>query len=502
MSDNTKPEDSTQAKPGERGHDPAFPPKFLEFMRRGWASSDLTDLMALPQSVRHARRRDQVSEAFPTETVVIPTGQLKVRANDTDFDFRPGSDFAWLTGDYSPEGVLVFHPHSGGHDAVLYRRPRTSKESDEFFRDARYGELWVGRRHSLSEMSTLLGIECRDIAELSKLLPQFDHDGARVLRGYDADVDAAISGPQDERNSDGSPVANRDDELATFLSEQRLIKDEWELAQLQEAVDITTRGFNDVARALPKDRSISERVLEGLFAMRSRLEGNGVGYSSIVGAGSHATTLHWITNDGATKPGEMILMDMGTENNNLYTADVTRTIPVSGEFTALQRQVYDIVHASQQAGMDAIAPGVEFRHVHLTCMRVLAEGLSDLGILPVSVEEAMEPDSMVYRRWSLHGFGHMLGIDVHDCASARKEKYHRGRLSQGNVLTVEPGLYFQEDDELVPQELRGIGVRIEDDVVVTGDGHMNLSADLPRSSSDVENWLATAREAGPRIPGI
>ena len=179
---------------------------------------------------------------------------------------------------------------------------------------------------------------------------------------------------------------------------------------------------------------------------------------------------------------------------------MTRTLPVSGTFTPLQRQVYDIVHASQQAGMDAIRPGVKFRDVHLTCMRVLAEGLNDLGLLPVSVDEAMSEESTVYRRWTLHGFGHMLGIDVHDCSNARNEAYRDGALGEGYVLTVEPGLYFQPEDDLVPEELRGIGIRIEDDVLVTADGCRNLSAGLPRTSAEVETWMAAQREAGPRLP--
>jgi Xaa-Pro aminopeptidase len=208
-----------------------------------------------------------------------------------------------------------------------------------------------------------------------------------------------------------------------------------------------------------------------------------------------------VRNTGTTTPGELLLMDMGVEGHNFYTADVTRTVPVNGTFSPLQRQVYDIVYASQQAGMDAIRPGVKYRDIHLTCMRVLAEGLHDLGLLPVGVDEAMSEESTVYRRWTLHGFGHMLGIDVHDCAHARKEHYRDGTLAEGYVLTVEPGLYFQPEDDLVPEELRGVGVRIEDDVLVTADGYRNLSAGLPRTAPDVETWLAAQRDAGPRLPG-
>ena len=497
MSDKTTP-----AKTGERSHDPSFPDKFLQFMRKGWGPSDLGGLVAVPQAVNHARRREQLSAAFPGETLIIPTGREKVRANDNFYRFRAGSDYAWLTGDYDPEGVLVLTPAAGGHDAVLYRRPRRSTESDEFFRSAQYGELWVGRRNSLSETSTLLGVECRDLDELAERLPGFSRDKARVLRGYDASVDTAVAAEAADTTGTGKRMLSRDGELAAVLSELRLVKDDWEIAQLQDAIDITVRGFEDVARNLPADRPIAERAIEGIFNARSRLEGNGTGYDSIVGAGAHGTTLHWITNNGDTRPGELILMDMGTENNHLYTADVTRTIPVTGRFTTAQRQVYDIVHASQQAGMDFIKPGVSFRDIHLTCMRVLAEGLADLGLLPGSVDEAMAEDSMVYRRWTLHGFGHMLGVDVHDCAASRPENYHRGTLSKGNVLTVEPGLYFQANDELVPEELRGIGIRIEDDVLVTDDGCRNLSDGLPRTADDVETWLGEQRAAGPRFPGL
>jgi Xaa-Pro aminopeptidase len=225
-----------------------------------------------------------------------------------------------------------------------------------------------------------------------------------------------------------------------------------------------------------------------------------VGYSSIVAAGAHGAIVHWSRNNGQTQPGDLLLMDMGVESHTLYTADVTRTLPVSGTFTAVQRRLYDLVYAAQQAGIHTVGPGVAFLDVHQACMRVLADGLHELGLLPVSVDEAMERDSLLYRRWTLHGFGHMLGLDVHDCAQARPERYRLGTLEPGHVLTVEPGLYFQPDDELVPVELRGIGIRIEDDVMVTDQGAAVLSAAVPSTADGVEAWLAAAREAGPRLP--
>ncbi|MGC5021881.1 aminopeptidase P family protein [Micromonospora sp. DT47] len=481
---------------GTESHDPDFPEAFLAFMREGWRDTTLP-VGPRPEVPNHAKRRAALSAAFPGETLVIPTGTEKVRANDTDHPFRPGSDFAYLTGDHDPDSVLVLRPNGSGHDATLFMRPRSSRETDEFFR-SRHGELWVGRRHTVAEKSTELGLPTEDLTELDAALAGLAPGRTRVLRGFDARVDAAVR-PWDGARAEGQPP--RDRELAIAISELKLVKDEWEIAQLQEAVDATVRGFEDVARALPADRGVSERLLEGIFALRARHDGNDVGYGSIVGGGEHATILHWVHNHGATRPGELLLMDMGVENRNLYTADVTRVLPVDGRFTPLQRQVYDAVYAAQQAGIDIIKPGVAFRDVHLTAMRVLAEALKDLGLLPVSVDEAMDPASTVYRRWTLHGTSHMLGIDVHDCANARKENYRDGALGEGYVLTVEPGLYFQPEDELVPEELRGIGVRIEDDILVTATGSVNLSAGLPRRSDEVETWLAEQREAGPRLPG-
>src|SRR5690606_37625046 len=317
----------------------------------------------------------------------------------------------------------------------------------------------------------------------------------RVLRGLDPQVDAAVAAYSPVQSPD------RDRELAWTISELKLVKDPWEIAQLRAAVDATVRGFEDVARVLPADRPVSERLVEGVFGLRARHDGNDVGYSSIVAAGSHATILHWVRNDGTIQPGELLLADMGVEGHHLYTADVTRTLPASGRFTPTQRRVYEIVYAAQQAGIDAVKPGLKWEDLSLTINRVLAEGLADLGVLPGSVAEAMTPESRVYRRWTLHAFGHMLGLDVHDCARARKEHYTAGTIGEGYVFTIEPGLYFQPEDELVPEELRGIGIRIEDDIWCTAEGAVNLSAALPRHPDEVESWLATQRAAGPRLPG-
>jgi Xaa-Pro aminopeptidase len=489
-------EETVKPEAGTRPYDIDYPEKFKEFMRNGWRDTAL-DVVVRSEAPNHAKRRAQLSAAFPGETLVIPSGREKVRANDTLYLFRPGSDFMWLTGEHDPDAVLIMRPNGGGHDATLYIRPRSPRDTDEFFRNAIYGELWIGRRHTLAEKAAELEIDTESLTNLEEALASCAPGRTRVLRGYDSMVDAAIL-PYD---GEGTDAGARDKELATKLSELRLVKDEWEVAQLQDAIDATVLGFEDVARVLPADRSVSERFLEGIFGLRARHDGNNLGYSSIVGAGPHATILHWIRNTGATAPGELLLMDMGVENRNLYTADVTRTLPVNGRFSSAQREIYEIVYRSQQAGIDTVAPGVRYEDVAIACNRVLAEGLHGLGLLPCSVDEALDKENMTYRRWTLHGFGHMLGLDVHDCSHARKEMYRDGSLGEGYVLTVEPGLYFQDEDDLVPSELRGIGVRIEDDVLVTATGSRVLSDGLPRTADDVETWLAKQRDAGLRLPG-
>jgi Xaa-Pro aminopeptidase len=475
---------------GSQSHDPDYPARFLEFMRTGWADSGRS-ASPRPEAGRYAVRRAALSAALPGETLVIPTGPERVRANDTNFRFRPGSDFVWLTGEHDPDSVLILRPAAGGHDATLYVRPRSPRDTDEFFRDRHYGELWIGRRHTLAEKATELGIETAPLSDLPSALAGCAPGRTRVLRGVDPGVDAAVATYQ----------SDRDRELAWALAELKLVKDEWEIAQLQAAVDATVRGFADCARVLPADRPVSQRLVEGVFGLRARHDGNDVGYSSIVGSGPNATILHWIRNDSVITPGQLLLADMGVEGHHLYTADVTRTLPVSGRFTATQRRIYEIVYAAQQTGIDAVKPGLRWEDLAMAINRVLAEGLAELELLPGSVDEALDRQSGVYRRWTLHGFGHMLGIDVHDCANARKERYREGTIDEGYVFTVEPGLYFQPEDELVPPELRGIGIRIEDDVVCTAAGAVNLSRALPRHPDELESWLASQRAAGPRLPG-
>ncbi|MCA2222546.1 aminopeptidase P family protein [Nonomuraea aurantiaca] len=448
-------------------HDLPVTEALAAFMRTGWADTRRTDVAALPIAPWAARRRAALAARFPGERLVVPSGTLKVRSNDSDYRFRPHSAFSYLTGAGEPGDVLVIEP-SG--EATLYLRPRSPREDgEEFYRDRRYGEFWVGRRPDLEEAAELYQIGCAHIRELSLTGP------ARVLGGVDAAVDALLPG---------------DAEFEGFLSEMRLIKDAWEIGELQSAVDATARGFEDVVRALPAalGHPRGERYLEGVFGLRSRLEGNAAGYDSIVASGAHACVLHWIRNDGRLDPSDLLLLDAGVESDTLYTADITRTLPLSGRFSPVQRQAYELVYEAQTAGIAALKPGARFRDFHLAAMRVISEGLHDWGLLRDSPDALME--SGLYRRYTLCSSGHMLGLDVHDCARARSEVYLDGILEEGQVLTVEPGLYLQPDDLTLPAEFRGLGIRIEDDLVITADGARLMSAALPRHPAEVESWMA------------
>jgi Xaa-Pro aminopeptidase len=414
---------------------------------------------------------------------VIPTGNLKVRANDCDYVFRAGSDFFYLTGCLEPDAVLVITPGASGARSTLYIPRRRDSQTHEFFTDDRYGELWVGARRGVAEAALYYEIETAPMEHLEKDLASLRSNEILTLRGYDPSVDASVA-------------ANEQDHmLVKALNELRLVKDPFEVEQLQLAVDYTVKGFEDVVRALPAAEGRGERVIEGIFNLRARVEGNDVGYNTIAASGSNATILHWTCNDGAVRRGDLLLLDAGVECHNLYTADVTRTMPVSGTFSPAQRRIYELVLAAQEAGIAAVRPGASFTAPLDAAMAVLARGLFELGILKVEPEIALRRDRQLHRRYTLHGTSHMLGLDVHDCAKARNDVL-RGVLKEGYVLTVEPGLYFQSNDLSVPEEYRGIGVRIEDDVLVTADGARNLSEALPRQADDVEAWMAELWSSG------
>ncbi|MEV6247362.1 aminopeptidase P family protein [Streptomyces sp. NPDC051742] len=446
-------------------------------MRTGWADTERQGLEPAEQAPYAALRRAALSARFPGERLVVPSGNLKTRSNDDTYPFRPYSGYVHMTGDQARDGALVLEPRAdGGHDAYCYQLPRDSRDDDEFW-IGYTAELWMGRRRSLAESEVVLGLPCRDVRTAAGDLAAGAGVPTRIVRGVDPALEAAVISDEE-----------RDDELEEALSGLRLVKDAWEIGEMRKAVDSTVRGFTDCVGELSRAIASSERWIEGTFFRRARLEGNHVGYGTICASGEHATIMHWTDNDGPVRPGDLLLLDAGVETHSLYTADVTRTLPVSGTFTPVQRQVYDAVYEAQEAGMAAVKPGAPFRDFHEAAQRHLAARLVEWGFIEGPVDRAYELG--LQRRFTMAGTGHMLGLDVHDCAQARNGEHVDGLLEPGMVLTVEPGLYFQPDDLTVPEEWRGIGVRIEDDLLVTDAGHENLSGDLPRSSAEVEDWMA------------
>lgn len=458
-----------------------------EFMLAGWG--DMPPVLAPdnPVVTYAVERRARLAQALPAELLIIPAGTARVRSNDTDYTFRPGTDHVWLTGNTVADSVLVLDTTGGEADAVLYLLPPSGREGDEFWQDPALGDLWVGPRPTLAETASALGLETRPLSALDADLAQAARRARRirVVPTLDERVDDLVRGLC-------GPELAPHLLLKSTLDELRLIKNDWELAQLQLAVDATALGFDDclrewdAARAAPR----GERHLEGTFHRRSRLEGEGPAYGSIVGAGDHATTLHWTANDGPLRDGDVVLMDMGVELPSLFSADITRVFPVTGTFTPLQRDVYSIVLRAQQAGIDTLRAGVAFQDYQDACARSLAADLIDLGLLRCSLDEALAPANQYQRRWTISRAGHMLGMDVHDCNHAPVGSYLTGRLAAGHTLTVEPGLYFQRNDLTVPEELRGLGIRLEDDLVVTETASVNLSAALPRTPDAVESWMS------------
>jgi Xaa-Pro aminopeptidase len=480
-----------------------FTDAFKKFIAEGWAPYPTNLPDQLPAAAWARRRREWVSAQFPGKRLVIPAGGLRVRSNDTDYRFRPHSAFAHLTGlgtDREPDAVLVLEPTDSGHEATLYFRPRAPRDSEEFYADSRFGELWVGRRPSLEEMSALCDIPCAAISELpDQLRKNGDTVPVRVLQ---TDLDLQIRRVIEEvRGSHAAAEVDQrrptidesDHEFGVALSELRMIKDDFEIGEMREACRQTASAFEAVVASIPEAarRGRGERWIEGIFALHARHVGNTVGYDTIAAAGEHACTLHWIRNDGELREGELLLLDAGIELDSLYTADVTRSLPISGTFNDAQRMVYDAVYEAQQAGIAAAQAGARFSEVHKAAAAVIARYLDSWGLLPVSVEETLGEHGGQHRRWMVHGTSHHLGIDVHDCAQARLERYREGLLEPGMIITVEPGLYFKPDDELVPTHLRGIGVRIEDDILITSAGNENLTALLPQSSVDVEAWMSS-----------
>lgn len=485
---------------------------FKTFISQQWGPRPANPYPRTEAAPYALARRVALGAQFQGIRLVIPAGSLVTRNNDCDYRFRPHSAFSHLTGlgtDRQPDAVLVLEPATAGqtnaettpegaggtHSATLYFRPRASRGSQEFYADSTYGELWVGARPSLEEFTQHSAIECRHLDELAPALARdLPNTALGAIPTSDQNVAQLLERLRREAGVSPETAQELDEKLIEATSELRLIKDEWEVEQMRLAIAATQDSFEEAIRAFPRAarHHRGERVIEGAFGARAREMGNGLGYDTIAACGPHAATLHWINNDGVVRDGDVILLDAGVEVDSLYTADITRTLPINGKFTEVQRRIYQaVLDAADAAFEQANQPGCIFREVHDAAMRVIAARLEEWGLLPVSAAESLSPEGQQHRRWMVHGTSHHLGLDVHDCAQARAEMYNGAKLRPGMCFTIEPGLYFREDDLSVPPEYRGISVRIEDDILVREDGSCErLSQGIPRTVQEVETWIA------------
>ena len=440
--------------------------QFMDFISSNWADNEDLEVTRWQVADFSNARRQALATKFAGQVLVISATEPRVRSNDTDYRYRPSTAFTHLTGWGSvtvPGSMLVIDGRKPTCQSTLYLMPTAGRDSDEFFANPAIGEFWVGPRPTLSQVELQLGIETKN------------------LENFKADM-----------SSIGEIIDLDDAALAEAASTLRFVKDAYEIAQLREAVRITAKGFEEVAKSIPKaiSQPRGERVVETAFYSVARQHGFELGYETIAASGPNACILHWTKNDGDVIDGQLILVDAGAELDSLYTADVTRTIPVNGKFSKEQLWVYNTVLEAADAAFAVVKPGIRFREIHNAAIEVIAKRVAELGIIPVTAQEALEPENQHHRRYMVHGTSHHLGLDVHDCALARREMYQDGILEKGMVFTIEPGLYFHQNDLTLPVEYRGIGVRIEDDVLVTDSGYENLSAALPRTASDVEKWFA------------
>jgi Xaa-Pro aminopeptidase len=410
---------------------------------------------------------------------VIPTAGAKIRNNDCHYRFRPESDFWYLTGFAEPDSALVLVPGRNAGEpgrSVLFLRNRDKER-----------EIWDGRRLGVENAVEKLGVdEARPIEDFWKEMPRLLSGWERIVwrTGAEAENDRRMMETLRElrgrsRGPVGPPVALVDP--LDLLHELRLRKDEQELACMRQAAAVSSEAHHlAMANAAPGGH---EREIEALLESTFRRRGStGPAYASIVAGGANACVLHYVENERALFGGELLLIDAGAEWD-YYASDVTRTFPVDGRFTSPQRAVYEIVLGAQRAAIECVRPGASFEDAHHAALRTLVDGMLELGWLSGTRESIVEQG--LYRRFFMHRTGHWLGLDVHDCGRSTIGGKPR-LLEPGMVVTVEPGLYVAPDDEGVAPRWRGIGVRIEDDLLVTASGHEILTAAIPKNVEDVE----------------
>jgi Xaa-Pro aminopeptidase len=438
--------------------------------------------VAQPEQGVFAARRDASAKRMGEGVLVLFAAPEFIRNNDVRHDYRQDSDFYYLTGLDEPESVLVM---TAGEQPVLTLFVRVRNKELE---------IWDGPRTGVEGAAASYGADAAyPIEELSKRLPELlkGHERLFYRFGVHSEHDtrliaALVRCRSISRRTSRAPTQLVD--TSSVLHEQRRIKAPDEIAKMKTAIEITRQAHLAAMRRARAGAYEYELEAELSAVFRGR-GGERAAYSSIVGSGPNATILHHIKNDRQMRDGELVLIDAGCEYQ-YYAADITRVFPVSGTFTEAQRHIYEIVLGAQQAALDVIRPGATQADAHAASLRFITQKLIDAGFIEGPLELALSEGR--YKPFFMHSTGHYLGMDVHDVGHDRLVDKARP-LDPGVVITIEPGIYIAVDNEQVPEAYRGIGIRIEDDILVTADGYENLSASIPKGVAEIEALMSSLR---------
>ncbi len=428
----------------------------------------------------YQQRRHRLAEQMQAGVAVIPTAPERSRNRDSQYPYRFDSYFHYLTGFAEPDAVLVLVAGETP-GSILFCREKNAER-----------EVWDGFRYGPEAARDAFGFdEAHPIARLDEMMPRLLADQPSLFfhLGADSAWDARAVGwlnavRAEVRNGIVAPAAIRD--VRVLLDEMRLIKDVAEIATMRRAAEISAMAHRRAMRHARPGRHEYEIEAELLHEFR-RQGAQAPAYSSIVAGGGNACVLHYVSNGGMLRDGDLLLIDAGCELDG-YAADITRTFPVNGRYSAAQKDVYEVVLAAQAAAIGAVAPGASWEDPHRAALKVLVQGMIDLGLCTGSVDGVLESGD--YKRFYMHKTGHWLGMDVHDVGDYKRGGEWR-KLEAGMVLTVEPGCYIRPAGD-VPEQFWNIGIRIEDDVAVTGQGCEVLTAAAPKTVRDVEAAMGAA----------
>jgi Xaa-Pro aminopeptidase len=435
--------------------------------------------ISIPQKTTTRRRRQLMRMAGDDAILILPAAKEVIRSRDTHYPYRQDSDFRYLTGFPEPDAVLVLVPGRRHGETLLFCRERDPER-----------EGWDGPRFGPEGAVEAFGLDdAYPIGDLDDILPGLLEGRTRVYYhfGRDQEFDLKLIGWLNRVRAmvrQGAQPPHEFLELGHLLDELRLFKDRDEVKLMQRAADISIKAHQAAMHAARA--GVREYELQAEIERVFRAHDAEPAYGSIIGAGSNACVLHYRANSAQAKDGDLILVDAGAEYRG-YAADITRTFPVNGRFTPEQRALHDLVGAAQTAALKQARPGIPYEAGHHAAVATLTEGLLKLGLLKGKLEKNVADGH--YKRFYRHKTGHWIGLDVHDVGEYRIDGESR-LLEPGMVFTIEPGLYVAPDDTAVDTKWRGIGIRTEDDVLITSEGHRVLTDGLARSAEEIEAFMA------------